>query len=77
MMFILKKYESEKSIFHFIIFVFIRKYFCTAISDKDLRKTHMESAEKEYLFTKICEICLKSAQLDQELDVELELKKNG
>ncbi|HIJ98752.1 TPA: Gfo/Idh/MocA family oxidoreductase [archaeon] len=53
------------------------KYFCAAISDKNLQKNHAQSAEKEYLFTKICEICLKSAQLDQELDVEAELKKNG
>ena len=53
------------------------KYFCRAISDKDLQKKHKDSAEKEYLFTKICEICLKSAELDQELDVEAELKKNG
>ncbi len=51
------------------------KYFCAAISDNELKKNHMESAEKEYLFTKICEICLKSAELDQELDVEKELKK--
>ena len=53
------------------------KYFCKCIDDKELCKEHIESAEKEYLFTKICEICLKSAQLEQELDVEAELKKNG
>ncbi len=53
------------------------KYFCAAVSDKNLQKNHAQSAEKEYLFTKICEICLKSAELDQELDVEAELKKKG
>ena len=42
-----------------------------------MKENHFESAEKEYLFTRICEICLKSAELDQELDVEKELKKNG
>ncbi len=53
------------------------KYFCRAISSPEIQKLHSESAEKEYLFTKICEICLKSAQIDQELDVEEELKKNN
>ncbi len=51
------------------------EYFCNAISNPELKNNHLESAEKEYLFTKICEICLKSAELDQELDIESELSK--
>ncbi len=53
------------------------KYFCECISDTEKCKAQIGGAEKEYLFTKICEICLKSAELDQELDVGKELKKNG
>ncbi|HIJ97901.1 TPA: Gfo/Idh/MocA family oxidoreductase [archaeon] len=52
------------------------EYFCNAIQNPELKNSHLQSAEKEYLFTKICEICLKSAESDQELDVEEELKKS-
>ena len=53
------------------------EYFCSAIQNPEMKNNHLQGAEKEYLFTKICEMCLKSAELDQELDVEAELKKNG
>lgn len=52
-------------------------YFCSAIANPELKNNHLQSAEREYLFTKICEVCLKSAELDQELDVEAELNKSN